>query len=215
MFASIVSLTLVAHAWFTHNRDTSIINPIIVNKGKFDYDFNSQANGTTISDGSIMFDPVYPGAVHKNNITFSLTNNDDKNYRTSFYLSTNANDEVPYIDPSGNYYYLGSQIQITKLDIHLDGVALSGATALNKFLVTTSSDQVTKGQNNSVAAAVTPLDDLFLIENVLVNVGQTLSFDIDFTFVDNGTNQNIYKDEWPVVGRCTRNLKVHIYGENE
>lgn len=216
MFASLISLTLVAHAWFTHNRDTSIINPIIINKGKFDYDFDASVNGLSVSGGSIVFDDFYPGAVHKYNMDFSLTNIDDKDYYTSFYFAApNANDEIPYVDDDGNYYYLGSQIQITKLDILLNGSTPSGQTALNKFLVTTSSDAVIKGQNNSVTAPVSPIDDLFIIEDVLVPIGQTITFDVDFTFVDNGTNQNVYKDLWPTVGKSMRALKVHIWSDNE
>lgn len=216
MFASLISLTLVSHAWFSHNRDTAVINPIIINKGKFDYDFSAKVNGLTLQGGNIVFDNIYPGAVHKNNINLSLENIDEKDYYTSFYFAApNANDEIPYIDEDNNHYYLGSQIQITKLDILVNGVAPTGETALNKFLVTTSNDAVTKGQNNSVPNAVSPIGDLFIIEDVLVPMGHTITLDIDFTFVDNGTNQNVYKDLWPTVGKSMRSLKVHIWSDNE
>lgn len=215
MVFSIVSLTISARAWFMFNRDNTIRNNDIVNRGDFDYTFTHAVNGQPATDHNVLFENIYPGDVHKYNLSFSLTNNDDTSFYGSFFFAApSASQEVPYVDTEGNYYYLGSQIQITKLDVALGTSPVASPPALNSFLVTTSSSEVSKGQNNSVSAEITSIPDLYLLQNIEIPGGATISFDIDFTFVDNGTSQNVYMSEWPTIGHCSRTLKVHLWGDN-
>ena len=214
LFLTLAAITMSGYAWFVFNVQQRVINPDIINSGDYKYSFSYKVNNVADS-GQIVFNEIFPGDVHKNNIEITLTNVDTKNFFVTLYLDApTANEEIPYVDNAGNYYYLGSQIQITKLDVLLNGNPVASPNGLNKFLVTTSSTDVLKGQNNSVTTAQTNIAKLNLVNEILIPAGQTISLNIDFTFVDNGTSQNVYMDDWASVGKSIRNIKASMRGEN-
>lgn len=223
MFLTFVSLTValtalsyVTFAWFQFNRRAEIGGTNVDVNGNFDVVYSLYEDNVLQSDGVVDFNDFYPGNVHARKLKISVTNFDADLHMTWFFAAPTALQEIAFVDTNGdygtagNYYYLGSQIQIAAVAVIVDAVPVASTNAAGTYLVSTSSVGLTKGQVNGVATSVTNTPRIDLVENVLLPFGQTATIEITFTFVDNGTNQNVYKDAWPAVGITSRLLSLYL-----
>lgn len=213
---ALTALSYVTFSWFIFNRRAEIGGVQVDVNGNFDVTYALYQDDVIVDDGQVDFNNFYPGAVHRRKLTL-VTNNfgDDIKFTWTFKAPT-ALEEVPFIDTlgdygtAGNYYYLGSQIQISEVVVKVNAVVVSATTAQGSYLVTTNSIGLTKGQVNGVASAVTNIPNMYLAQAVTLPYFQTAVIDIFFTFVDNGTNQNVYKDAWPLSGFTSRALTLFL-----
>ena len=213
---SLTALGYVTYAWFElKRRELTNFDQVQVTDN-FDVTYMLYKDSVYDTDNQIAFDDFYPGDVHKRTLTIVATNHDDDVKMTWFFKAPTALDEVPYVDTNGDYgnagyySYLGSQIQIESVSVLVNSVPTTTVNAAGTYLVTTNSVGLTKGQVNQVADVPLMNDNINLVEGVTLPSGQTATIDIVFTFVDNGTNQNIFKDAWPATGVCRRSLTVFL-----
>ena len=220
MIASVLSLTVTSFAWFIFNRNSSVNNSEVIVTDQFAHEFTLTIDGQSVTNNEIHFSSIFPGQVHKRNLSFTLKNTSHNPYLADIYLKTTGNNqEVPYFDNqdkwavSDLYYYLGSQIQISDIVLTIDGVQPSYVSGEGSYLLTTTNVGVTKGQVNGVSNPVDVAPRLELLKNVLLPVNKTLVGSIDFTFVDNGTDQSMFMEDWPLVGMCSRFLEGYLHPE--
>ncbi len=216
--ASILSLSVTSFAWFLFNRNVQTTNSEVIVANQFAHEFAFTIDGQNPSNGEINFLNLYPGQVHHRNLSFTLKNTSTNPFQADIYLKTlNNNQEIAYFDNQDKwsltdyYYYLGSQIQITNVSLTIDGVAPTFISGQGAYLLTTNSVGVTKGQVNGVTNPVNATPRLELMTNVLIPVNKTLIGHIDFTFVDNGTDQSMFMEDWPLVGTCIRYLEGFLH----
>lgn len=216
--ASILSLSVTSFAWFIFNRNVSTTNSETIVANQFAHEFTFTIDGQNPSNNEINFLNIYPGQVHHRNLSFALKNTSTAPFQADIYLkATNNFQEVAYFDNQDKwhttdyYYYLGSQIQVTNVTLTIDGIAPSFTSGQGAYLLTTNSVGLTKGQVNGVTTEVNVTPRLELLTNALIPVNKTLIGHIDFTFVDNGTNQSMFMEDWPAVGTCTRYLEGFLH----
>ncbi|OQC09786.1 MAG: hypothetical protein BWX74_00859 [Tenericutes bacterium ADurb.Bin087] len=215
---SAISLTIVTHAWFLSVRNAGVDNPNVEILDEYARSFSYALNGVPIEDEIIEFTPFYPGHVHRKTLTFSLTNLSAHPFFMDLYFNNAGSlDEAPYLDTEGKwgnanyYYYLGSQIALTAVSLSIDGATPTYTSGAGNYLVQTNSVGVTKGQVNGVASAVTSIPRFNIFQNVTIPASKTLSGTIEFTFVDNGTDQSMYFIDWPTTGVSKRQMYAHFY----
>lgn len=220
LFSTIVSflaLSLSTFAWFSFNRTADTTADKIVISDYYAHEFNYTVDGVPQVNGELNFFGFYPGNVHKRTLTFTLKNTSDGPYQVTLFLNTgNLLNEVPYYDAAKKwnntpyYYYLGSQIQVSKVQLSIDGTAPTFISGQGSYLLSTSSAGLSKGQVNGVASQLNVMTQVDLLKNVSLANGKTLIGLIEFTFVDNGTDQSMYMEDWPTVGVCKRYLEGAI-----
>jgi hypothetical protein len=221
MTASVLSLTVTSFAWFIFNRNNSVTNSEVIVADQFAHQFTYTVDGQSPLNNELHFAAIFPGQVHTRNLSFTLKNTSNNPYQADIYLKATSNDqEVAYFDDQDKwnvddlYYYLGSQIQISDITLTIDGIQPSYLSGEGTYLLTTTSVGVTKGQVNGVSAPLDVTPRLELLKNVLIPVNKTLVGSIDFTFVDNGTDQSMYMEDWPLVGTCSRFLEGYLHPED-
>ncbi len=215
---STVALTITTLAWFMSTLKGGAEIPDIGVDDEYAHSFSCALNSVPITNGSVEFTPFYPGNVHRKTLTFSLTNLSSKTFKMNlFFEQPAALEEVPYIDATGKwgnanyYYYLGSQIALTSVSLAIDGASPTFTSGAGNHLVETNSVGVVKGQVNGVANEITSIARFYIIQNVSVPASKTLTGTLEFTFVDNGTDQSMYFVDWPTTGVSRRSLSAFFY----
>lgn len=218
LLGSVLTLTVTSMAWFVSNRQSNIVNDAIAVRDNFSHQYHFWVDGVSTDNKVFDFSSFYPGNVHKRNLSFTLKNQSEFTFLADLYFNpVTTGQEIPFVDGSAKwgaantYYYLGSQIQITDVTVTIDSVEVITTTAEGSYLVTTNSVGVTKGQVNGVSSPVTNIPILYFIRNVSLASGKTLVGSIDFTFVDNKTDQSMYMVDWPLVGACSRGLSSYLH----
>jgi hypothetical protein len=216
--ASTIALTIVTFSWFATIRKAGIENDTVQVVDTYAHSFSCALDGVAVVGDVVEFTPFYPGHVHRKTLTFTLTNlSDDAFSADLFFEQPSTLEEIPYVDTTGKwgaenyYYYLGSQISLTSISLLIDGVTPSYTSGAGQYLVQTSSAGVTKGQVNGVASAVTSIPRLNIIKNVSIPSNKTLNGTLEFTFVDNGTDQSMYFVDWPQEGVSQRLLYAFLH----
>ena len=213
---ALTALSYITFSWFLFNRRADIGGLAVDVNGNFDVTYSLYENDVLDDDSVIDFSSFYPGQVHRQKLTIVTSNFADDVLITWSLKMPTALEEVPFIDTLGDYgeanyyYYLGSQIQVNEVNVTVNDIPLTALTAEGNFLVTTSSTGLTKGQVNGVASEITSIPTLDLVEDVTLGYYQTATIDIYFTFVDNGTNQNVYQNAWPTMGVSSRQLVLFL-----
>lgn len=214
---SVVSLAATSLAWFIFARKGDIINNQIIADPAFSYTYNSKLDGVTYTNNDMTFNDMFPGALNSRKFTFDLTNNGNEPFVIDLYLkAAQSSEEVPYIDTTGKwgtantYYYFGSQIALKNITLTIDGVTPSNTNSEGSFLVSTSSEGLSAGQVNGVSSPISLIPRLNLFSNVIIPAGKTLNGSIDFAFIDNGTNQNVYMEDWASSGHTSRTIEGHL-----
>lgn len=213
---SVTALSFVTFSWFIFNRNAHIIGTNVGVDANFEVTYRLFEDDVLDTDNVIDFDNVYPGQVHRRKLTIETNNYGGAVKVTWLFKAPTSGQEVPYQDTAGtygaanNYYYLGSQLQVNQVDTLVNGSSVTTTNATGAYLVTTNSVGLTKGQVNGVASPVTSIPRMNLVSAVTVPALQTAVITIYFTFVDNGTNQNVYKDGWPSVGVSARTLQLFL-----
>lgn len=213
---SLTALGYVTYAWFEHKRREMVNFDEILATDNLDVTYMLYKDSVYDADNQIEFEDFYPGDVHKRTLTIVATNHDADVKMSWFFKAPTELDEIPYIDTDGDYgtagyyNYLGSQIQIESVSVLVNSVPTATVNAAGTYLVTTNSVGLTKGQVNGVAAVPLMPDNIFIVDGLILPSGQTATIDIVFTFVDNGTNQNVFKDAWPASGVCRRSLALFL-----
>ena len=198
---ALTALSYVTFAWFQFNRRAEIGGTQIDVNGNFDVTYSLYQDDVYQADGNLIFSNYYPGQVHRRKMTIVANNFDSDVLMTWFFKAPSELEEIPYIDTlgdygtAGDYYYLGSQIVIDEVFVKVNNVVTTTNNAEGTYLVTTNSVGLSKGQVNSVSSAVT-FQNINIVESTLLPFGQSAVIDVYFTFVDNGTNQNVYKNVW-------------------
>lgn len=213
---SFLSLFYTTFAWFTFVRSANTNADKITITDHYGHEFNYSVDGVPQQTGKLNFFGFYPGNVHKRNLTFSLKNISDGPYQFRLSLKTQEEmNEVPYHDTAnkwgGNkYYYLGSQIQVSKVELLIDNTTPSFESGVGSYLLTTSSEGLLKGQINGVSSPIEVMTTVDLFKNVTIPNGKTLMGTIEFTFIDNGTDQSMFMQDWANSGTCIRYLEGAI-----
>ncbi len=198
-------------AWFSSGPAKSNIE--VDTREERNLDIFLSTDGQIWSDElyDILFDDIFCGSLNRKILYVKCVNNDTKDLLVSlfFWPPDGVNGaEVPYISDN-LYYYLGSQLQISDIRATTEGQTIDlteYAVGKDKYLVATSSQGVLKGQANSVDAAIESIPRLDLLTNLTLPVGTTTIIEIEITFVDNGTNQNIFLNSENYV--CIRKLTL-------
>lgn len=163
----------------------------------------------------LIFENFFSGHVNSKKFFVRLIYKEEKDINIS--LSFRSPDgyfgsEEPYIN-NGLYYYLGSQLQISNVKATLNNQLVDPSaytSGTGKYLVTTTSEGVTKGQVTGVNSVVTSIEMVDIVKSfILPGVTSPLNeseaiFEIALTFVDNGQNQNVYQNSANFV--CRRKL---------
>lgn len=215
---SMVALTITTLAWFLSTRHVGANIGEIVVEDEYAHEFSLMSNDAVITDSTIEFDAFYPGHVHRKSVEFSLTNFSKQGFTADLYFEApEASDEAPFIDTEGKwgdvnyFYYLGSQIALTKVELNIEGTTPNFTSGEGNFLVETSSAGVAKGQVSGVATAISEFSRVYLFAGVEVPASKTLTGTLEFTFVDNGTDQSMYYLDWPDSGVTKRSLDAFLY----
>lgn len=199
---TLTSFSFVTYAWFSHNRTASIHNANVNIDTPFRYTTGVKVDDFPISGANINFVAFFPGTLNSRKLTLTFTNIDTKPIKVRwFFKIPTITEEIPFIDTLGTYgptndlYYFGSQLQMSNIAINNDGVIINGGVGQGRYLVTTSSVGLTKGQINSVSSPVNFTDELVIVDDLNVAAGKTAITNIIFTFVDNGLEQNVFQNE--------------------
>lgn len=212
----ITACTAQLFAWFSFQSEQ---------KGNFDVtirddikvEISVSTDGETWygAQDDITFQNIFCGAANAKTLYVRMKNNDGRNVNATLSFRRpdgTYGEESPYTT-GGVYYYLGSQLQISGARATVNGqiVDVSGKDAgLGKYLVTTSSNGLTKGQVTGYGSAVTNIPRLDIIDGFTLLKDSETVFEIDFTFVDNLTDQSVYQNADNFV--CRRRLMAE-WGE--
>lgn len=196
--------------WLATSPPKSDVDIDLIEEQKLDVSVSMDGNHWSDDLTEIVFNSIFSGAMNRKTFYVKCVNTDDVDLLVSLYFMPvtvgTGGDEVPYVS-GGQYYYLGSQLQISDIRATRGGQSLnlaSYAVGKNSFLVTTS--PYAGGQVNSVDAAVTEIPRLDILNELPLPVGTETVIAVDFTFADNGTNQNVYQDASGFV--CRRRLMI-------
>jgi len=198
-------------AWFSSGPARSNVDVDITEEINLDVSLSTDGQNWSSELDEIIFEDIFCGYANRKTLFVRCINNDINDLLLSFFFVPPdgiSGEETPYVDGS-RYNYLGSQLQISDIRIALNGQSIDAsgyAVGKNRYLVTTSSQGLTKGQVNYVGAAVTEIPRLDILSGMTLPVGASVMIEIDFTFVDNGTDQNIYQNSDDFV--CSRRLML-------
>lgn len=215
MNALIVAIIVTSFAWFSRIRNVDMG----IDFGAKDYEISAslRMDGHPLTENLLQFEDMFPGTLHKRTIEVSVRNEDSKKLMTTwFFNKPTLEEEIPYIDidgtygTAGYYYYLGSQIQISNVIYSIDGTTFTSAIGKGKYLITTSSEGLIKGQVNGVVSEITDIPQVEIINEIILEPDQSAIITISLEFVDNGTNQNIFQYAWASIGVCARNITVML-----
>lgn len=216
--ASLSAFMYTTFSWFTFNRSAGTEqNRVKIEANlKVNYEFYIDDSASPLADDQINFNNLIPGQKPRK-IKFVATNTGNAPlYLNLSFLEPLVTDETPYIDTLGTYgpvdyyYYLGSQIQVKQVSATVNSAPFVTTTGAGHYLVTTSSINVSKGQDTGVEDEITSFTSLALIDDVLMDIGDVTTVEMVFLFVDNGTNQNVYMEEWPTNGVSSRQISMHL-----
>ncbi len=213
--ATLTAFFSVSFAWFTHKRDAAIQKPETEMTAHYQVSYLTYLNDSVNPHNSdkILNYTLYPGQ-KKLKIRFEITNIGEFATKVNLaFIAPSAEQEVPFIDTAGDYgtagyyYYFGSQIKIENISAKVNNIDVTLLDPADEFLITTTPEG--NGQVNGVASALT-IPELEILEDVNILVGEVLSVEYTLLFVDNDTNQNVFKDAWPTNGVSSRDFKIHL-----
>lgn len=198
----ILMLGLVGYAfsWFINNEDVDTnFNPSTTKGVNVTFELSYDGQNWSSQTNQISFGSIFAGDINKKTLYVRTSLSSNQNLNVSLYLNgvdNNSSKENPYIY-DGLYYYFGSQIQIFDVRVTVDNQNIDAsnlAVGKGEYLVKTSSSAVEKGQNTGVNAAVGNILPLKIVNGYELNANTPTIFEIDFVFVDNGEDQNIYQN---------------------
>jgi hypothetical protein len=216
-FIALFSFLSVTLSWFQSARriDTNVSGIYVTNL--YNATISLKHNDEPVTDGIIGFDEFYPGEVHQQYVEITITNNSQRTMETKwFFKAPTSLQEIPYVDTegaygtAGDYYYLASQIQLSEFSASIGEEVTDTAIGEDEFLLETSNVGVTKGQVNGVSEEISGYTQFLILDGYLIDPGLTAVISLTFTFVDNGTSQNVYQTAWPSVGVCQRHLGLYM-----
>lgn len=136
---ALTALAYVTYSWFIFNRRAEIGGLNVGVDDNFDVTYSLYQNDVLDDDQFIDFSLFYPGIANRKKLTI-VTNNfgDDVSITWGFKVPT-ANQELPFIDedglygPEDHYYYLGSQIQVSEVNVSINSTPVVATTASGSY----------------------------------------------------------------------------------
>ena len=197
-------------AWLATSPPQSDVAVDLIEEQQMDVYISMDGENWSAELTEIVFNNIFCGNMNRKTLYVKCVNADTVDLLVSLYFMPAAvgegGDEIPYIF-NNQYYYLGSQLQISDIRATRDGQSLNlaaYAVGNNSFLVTTS--PAAAGQVNSVGAAIPEIPRLDILKELPVPLGPETVIEVDFAFADNATNQNVYQSSTNFV--CRRRLMI-------
>jgi len=207
-----LALFLFVYSWFADGYTGSIIGPLLRVKTHNISIYLSGDNGDNWIEYKgtpidIFISNIYNEYGSDVDLLVKLYNHGNVNLEVSIYFpkpNVGLGVEIPYVN-NNVYYYLGSQIQISKIVASKDDIDFDISSYVvgdGKYLVLTSSSNVSKGQNTGYDTFISDIPRLDLINYLPILAKETLIITTRLSFIDNGELQNVYQDPFP--GMCKR-----------
>lgn len=159
------------------------------------------------------FGPIFAGEVNQKQFYLKYINKGKSAKVDIFFYSPygDLGQELPH-QSDGQYYYLGSQLQISGVQIKIDNQTIDSteyATGVGEYLVPSTTQGVIKGQATQVGQEIEDIPALQVIQALTFGINKTIEIKIAITLVDNGTDQSIYQDA--SLFSCKRRLMLRHY----